>query len=235
LTGITESIKRSFNIKRTFDIMKRVSDKSSKDRLLDSAELAFANAGFDGASMRQIALKAKVNLATAYYYFESKEGLMVAVLKRRFDPLKEQQLELLQTGAMESKTKPLALERILHALIAPVLGLTKSAHGIELRLIGRMMTEPSPQIQELLCSQYDEVRSAFLEQFKRALPGIPLPDLFWRIECTWGALAALLCNPAKVKQRTKGLCDSANTEQLLAQLVPFFAAGFRAPAVTTVS
>lgn len=209
--------------------MKSVPDKGRKDRLLDSAELAFANSGFDGASMREIVQDAGVNLATAYYYFESKEGLMLAVLKRRFDPLKEQQRELLRQNSLET---PGALESILHALVAPVLGLTKSANGIELRLIGRMMTEPSQQIQELLCGQYDDVRNAFLEAFKRALPGIPLPDLFWRIECTWGALAALLCNPAKIKQRTEGCCDPTDTDQLLAHLVPFFAAGFRAPAVT---
>jgi AcrR family transcriptional regulator len=210
--------------------MSRAPELNRRDRILDAAEHAFADFGFEGASMRHIVLDAGVNLATVYYYFESKEALMVAVLTRRFDPLKQRQLAMLEKLASETPDQPPKVERVIELLIAPFLGLAASATGIEQRLIGRVMTEPNPQIQELLCSLHADLRNAFLEQLRRALPGIPTSDLFWRMECTWGALAALLCNPAKIKQRTGGCCDPTDTNLLLAHLVPFFAAGFRAPA-----
>jgi AcrR family transcriptional regulator len=210
--------------------MSNSTDKSTKARILDAAERAFADAGFEGASMRQIVHDAKVNLATVYYHFESKEGLMVAVLKRRFDPIKVHQLEVLRRDAEQAPGKPVDLEAILRALISPFLGWAKSPNSIEIRLLGRMMTEPNLQIQELLRSQYADVRSAFLEEFKRALPELPTVALLWRMEFAWGTLAALLCNPDKVRQRTEGQCDPANSSQLLAHFVPFLAAGFRIPA-----
>ena len=67
-----------------------------KTRILDAAERAFADSGFAGASLRCIVQDAGVNLATVYYYFESKKGLMQAVFKRRFGPMRQEQLELLR-------------------------------------------------------------------------------------------------------------------------------------------
>ena len=47
-------------------------DASRRERILEAAEQVFGDAGFAGASMRAIVRRAKVNLATVYYYFGSK-------------------------------------------------------------------------------------------------------------------------------------------------------------------
>ncbi|MBM3892065.1 MAG: helix-turn-helix transcriptional regulator, partial [Verrucomicrobia bacterium] len=72
------------------------SEQSRKMRILDAAEKAFADLGFEGASLRHIVQEARVNLATVYYYFKSKEGLMAAVFERRFGPLRNEHFEALQ-------------------------------------------------------------------------------------------------------------------------------------------
>ena len=64
-------------------------DASRRERILEAAEQVFGDAGFAGASLRAIVRRAHVNLATVYYYFGSKNGLMEAVLKRRFGPLRQ--------------------------------------------------------------------------------------------------------------------------------------------------
>lgn len=51
-----------------------------KDRLLLAAMQVFAKDGFEKASLRQICLKARANLAAVKYYFGSKEGLYREVL-----------------------------------------------------------------------------------------------------------------------------------------------------------
>ena len=49
---------------------------NSKQRILDAAEQIFAEAGFDGARVDDIASKAGVNKALIYYYFESKDAIL---------------------------------------------------------------------------------------------------------------------------------------------------------------
>lgn len=57
--------------------------KDKRVHILDSAELLFAEKGFDGTSVRDIAGHAGVNLAMISYYFGSKEKLLVALIAHR--------------------------------------------------------------------------------------------------------------------------------------------------------
>jgi AcrR family transcriptional regulator len=55
--------------------------EDTKSRLLDSALAVFAERGADGGSMREIARRAGVNVATAYHHFGSKRDLLLAVFR----------------------------------------------------------------------------------------------------------------------------------------------------------
>ncbi|WP_051318223.1 TetR/AcrR family transcriptional regulator [Cohnella thermotolerans] len=57
---------------------------SVKERILNAAEEAFACNSFSGTRVGEIAVKAEVNQALIYYYFESKERLYQEVLNRLF-------------------------------------------------------------------------------------------------------------------------------------------------------
>ena len=59
--------------------------QDTRHRLLEAAILVFAEKGFDGAGIREIALKAKANSALVQYYFGSKEGLYTAALQFLFE------------------------------------------------------------------------------------------------------------------------------------------------------
>jgi AcrR family transcriptional regulator len=208
-----------------------------KTRILDAAERAFADSGFAGASLRRIVQEAGVNLATVYYYFDSKKGLMQAVFKRRFGPLRQEQLELLRRYETGAASGPLPLAKVLEAMLTPVLRATagNSARSrITMRLIGRIVSEPNRMTQELLHKQHHEVRTAFLQAMRRSLPRIPLADLSWRIEFVWGALAFTLANPHKILKDTAGICDPRDTRQVLPQMTAFFSAGLRASATAGI-
>jgi AcrR family transcriptional regulator len=211
--------------------MPKQSEQDRQTRILDAAENAIAELGFAGASLRHIVLEARVNLATVYYYFDSKRGLMEAVLKRRFGPLRQAHLALLRQFEQAAKGRPLTVERILEAMLLPPLRLMATAsakHQAVTRLIGRIVTEPNPQTQEMLTSQRAEVRVAFLKALRRSLPRAPLPDLLWRMEFVWGALAFTLCNPRKIEIESRGACNPANADKLLAEMIQFFSPGFDA-------
>jgi hypothetical protein len=67
-----------------------------------------------------------------------------------------------------------------------------------------------------------------LKALQRSLPRAPLPDLLWRVEFVWGALAFTLCNPRKIEVETHGACDPADIDNVLAEMIHFFSPGFRA-------
>lgn len=58
-----------------------------KIKILEVAEELFANSGFSGTSVREIAKKSGVNVAMISYYFESKEKLLEAIFHYRSDYL----------------------------------------------------------------------------------------------------------------------------------------------------
>ena len=210
--------------------MPKPSEQDRQTRILDAAENAVAELGFAGASLRHIVLEAQVNLATVYYYFGSKRGLMEAVLKRRFGPLRQEHLALLHQFEQAAKGRPLTVERILEAMLLPPLRLMATAsarHQAVTRLIGRIVAEPNAQTQEMLRSQRAAVRAAFLKALQRSLPQAPLSALLWRLEFVWGALAFILCNPRRIEIETHGACDPADTDNLLAEMIRCFSPGFQ--------
>jgi AcrR family transcriptional regulator len=211
--------------------MPKQSEQDRQTRILDAAENAIAELGFAGASLRHIVLEAQVNLATVYYYFGSKRGLMEAVLKRRFGPLRQAHLALLRQFEQAAKGQPLPVEKILEAMLLPPLRMAATApakHQAVTRLFGRIVAEPNPQTQEMLRSQRAEVRTAFLKALQRSLPRVSLPDLLWRVEFVWGALSFTLCNPRKIEVETHGACNPADTDKVLAEMIQFFSPGFHA-------
>ena len=60
-----------------------MSEQSARDKILDAAEMLFAEDGLHGVSMRQIAVAAKVPIGLIGYHFGSKDGLYRAVFERR--------------------------------------------------------------------------------------------------------------------------------------------------------
>lgn len=211
--------------------MRRKPTLDPQTRILDAAENEGAECGFAGASLRRIAQEARVNLATVYYYFRSKRGLVEAVLKRRFGPLREEHLALLREFEAANPGRPLPVEKILEAMLVPPLRLAaqdSARRQAVRRLFGRIVGEPNAETQEMLRHLRMESRTAFLKALQRSLPEAPRADLLWSVEFVSGALAFTLCNPRELEVETRGACNPANTEKVLAEMIRFFSAGFHA-------
>lgn len=65
----------------------REAPHSTKARILTAAEEVFASRGFTGASTREIAARAGVNISSLHYHWASKDALYVAVFRNIFDQL----------------------------------------------------------------------------------------------------------------------------------------------------
>jgi AcrR family transcriptional regulator len=65
----------------------RTDDPSTRERILEAALHCFSELGFDGATTREIARRADVNLGLIKYYFDGKEQLWREAVTRSFDEL----------------------------------------------------------------------------------------------------------------------------------------------------
>ncbi len=79
---------------------------NARERLLETATGIFAQKGYAGTSVREIVEQAGVSKPVLYYYFQSKEGLFLAILD-----LAENLQKQLLSGVLE--TKGTVLERLL--------------------------------------------------------------------------------------------------------------------------
>lgn len=57
----------------------------TKDKIIRAARILFAERGFEGTSVRQIAKDAKVNVALINYYFQNKDGLFFEIIRSSYD------------------------------------------------------------------------------------------------------------------------------------------------------
>lgn len=84
-----------------------------RGRILASAEELFAQKGYDGSSIREIASKAKTNTALIYYYFKDKEGLFRATLEKAVVEVPQ----MLKNVISSSDTVEEGLDRILEMIV----------------------------------------------------------------------------------------------------------------------
>jgi AcrR family transcriptional regulator len=61
--------------------------EATRSRIVDAALDLFRRQGFEPTTMREIAAKAGVSLGSAYYYYESKEDLVMAFYERAMEAM----------------------------------------------------------------------------------------------------------------------------------------------------
>ncbi|MCE9594662.1 MAG: TetR family transcriptional regulator [Planctomycetes bacterium] len=203
----------------------------TRARLLDAAERAFSDKGFDGAALREITTEAKANLAAVHYHFGSKEELFLAVVARRIEPLNRERLALLDAAEAKAGARAPALEDVIEALVAPMLRLARDeARGgaAFVRLFGRLQNEPEAIWRRILGGPLAEVRARFSAALARALPELDRGELAWRMHFAIGALCNVIVDRQRLELLSDGQQSSEDVEGAIAHLVPFLAAAFRA-------
>src|SRR5262249_13791287 len=68
-------------------------------RIRGTAERLFAERGFNGVSVRELAAAAQVNIASIGYHFHNKEGLLSEVYRRHCEPMIQERLRGLEAAS----------------------------------------------------------------------------------------------------------------------------------------
>lgn len=206
---------------------------STKDRILDAAELQFAANGYDGTSLRSITTAADVNLAAVHYHFGGKVQLFQALFERRVGPINEERLVGLQRLVDESGSRGPGLEAVLEVFFAPVVAhLGDRDEGLRrfVQLAGRVNSTTGEHV-DAIRDAFREVQEKFFPTFKELLPAIDMDELFWRLHFAIGSMCTLVADPDRLELISAGACRSTDPEEALRQLVAFTAGGLRAASV----
>lgn len=204
-------------------------EETSREKLIQSAERLFADRGFDGVSVRDIANDAQVNSALIGYYFHGKEGLLAEVYTRHCEPLKRERARLL--ASYRDGERLATLEEILDAFIRPSL---QAGHEADkgkafTRLRAILSAENSSLLEQLIADNFDDTNRSFVEAFCECLPDLSKEDVFWRFHFLLGGIYYTATGPHRIRTLSKGKCDPSKPLQTTKELIAFAAAGFRAP------
>lgn len=85
-----------------------------KEKILDAAVKLFAEKGFDGTSVDEIAKLAEVNKAMIYYYFSSKEELLSSIIRKSVNEFTSivDEIDLSKFDNLEDMIKTIVREAI---------------------------------------------------------------------------------------------------------------------------
>lgn len=200
-----------------------------RERILDAAESLFAEHGYDGVTLRQIATRAGVDVALANYHFGKKLDLFRAVFARRAELLNGARREALQSCQQSSGKKGPSVEQIIEAFLRP-LEMTQET-GDEgwrnyLALIAYINNSPywGPRMMSQL---FDGLVQEFIDALKKALPTAREEDVYWCYHNLSGSLTLTLANTGRIDKLSQGKCRSADFQAAYDHMIPFMAAGFR--------
>jgi len=151
------------------------SARATKDRLLSAAAALFAERGFHGTKIRDIAARAKVNLAAGHYHYGSKKALYLAVLRAQFAEIRA---ILAARGATRSPGELARLGRrelveLLRArvkvMLEMLLGPPPGLHGT---LMQREMCDPSEALPVIVDEFIRPVMREMEEIVAQLVPGL---------------------------------------------------------------
>lgn len=140
----------------------KVGDPAAKAKILEAAESLFAERGFAGTAIRDIAARAGVNGAMVHYYFGNKEGLYQAVLGTVGSTISDAFAEI-ASGQGSTRER---LTRLVEAYASYVL-----SHPHFARILYREMLASGDQLKQMArkyaTANYTMLRDAIAEGVRR--------------------------------------------------------------------
>jgi AcrR family transcriptional regulator len=203
--------------------------RTTKDKLMDSAEKLFARMGFHGASLRNITRAAGVDLAGVPYHFGSKKQLFVSVIERRGRVVNEERLQRLAEARLRAAPRCPSTEAVVDAFLDPILErLAGGGPGWHSYFALIAYVNNSPEWgRKLMGKTFDPVVREFIKAVMESLPGSLPEDIFWGYNFLTGAMTLSLAQTGRLDALSGGLCRSDDVAALKSRLGRYVTAGLR--------
>ena len=210
------------------------STRSTRERILRTAETLFAESGFNATSLRHITQAANVNLASVNYHFGTKKELLKELIRERVSSVNEQRLERLRQCRCRENGKPFQLRPIVEAYVVPMVqakyGRMKRESSSP-KLICHIQTEMPAFMEEMHREFFQPVQEKFLEAIREAVPEVDERELFWRFHFAIVLILGAVGQRSRLMLLSRGQCDGEDIEETTRKLIEFICAGITAPAI----
>ncbi|MEM5491828.1 TetR family transcriptional regulator [Hoeflea sp. AS16] len=195
--------------------------------ILDAAERLFAERGYDGASVRDIASAAGAQIASISFHHVNKETLFERVVERRASELSQLRLEAL--SARKQGNEPLTLEAVLSAFLRPYL--EKAGAGdpqwlAYARLVAMVSADTRWHTISERC--FDPTAGVFIAEIATLFPDADTTTIAVSFIFSVSAMLSLSTSRWRIEALAAASGDQPAMERLADDLVRFCAAGMRA-------
>lgn len=180
---------------------------STRARILEAAEQGFANHGFDGVSVRQIAMHAEVPVALINYHFGGKAGLYRAIFEMRSPMIVDQRIAGLQFAEMEPDPER-KVEMIVKAVLVPNLHMRSTEKSSNYaRILAREVSDPKSHQRGVIQEFFDPVANKVMEALHNALPDRSIEEINWGYQAVLGVMVYTMADTGRISRLSDGRCD----------------------------
>lgn len=202
-------------------------EDSARDRIMRAGEMLFAESGFDGASLRQIALKAGVPVGLVGYHFDGKLGLYRAIFEARTPAIVEQRAAGVALAALEDDPDR-RLELVVKAVLLPMLKLRAGEHASLFgTLLAREVSDPRSIDRGIVKDMLDPVSEMVTEQLRLAMPHRSEAEIHWSYQMIIGVMVWIMADAGRISRLSGGLAEPDDTEGTLRHVLPMLLDGLR--------
>lgn len=196
----------------------------TRARILAAAEGEFGDHGFDGVSVRQIALRAGVPVALVNYHFGSKEGLYRAIFEMRAPMIVDQRLAGLRLAEMEPD-QARKVEMIVKAVLVPNLHMRSTEKNSSYaRILAREVSDPKSHHREVIKEFFDPVAYKVTEALHNALPDRSVEEIHWGYQAMLGMMVYTMADTGRISRLSGGRCDPEDEMSTATHLVALMTA-----------
>lgn len=196
-------------------------------RILDCAEELFADHGFHGTSIRDIASMAEVQIALVGYHFGSKENLLDNVLARRATVCYTERMEFLEDARKRYGDRPIPVGELFDGFVACFLSQESRSdpgwknYGV---LVANLAN--TAQWSSLISKHYDDGARAYLKELQRWCPEAD-PESVYRAFFFMIALLVAICSrPGRIERMSDQQFKSSDITQMARSASLFVEGGF---------
>lgn len=203
--------------------------QSTKDRIIDAAEMLFSQQGYEGTTTRAIALKADVPLGLMSYYFGTKADLYSEVITRRSAEHAADIKRSLDEVKERAARAPVTIADLILAFVMPVVRRSLEAGPgwrAYIKLLSLAANTPGAEPHtKTFAREYASVVEDFVAMLRDALPGADEETIYWAYYILNSAFIHILVENRSIDRLSGGRCKASDLEKIAHKLAIMSEAG----------
>jgi AcrR family transcriptional regulator len=196
--------------------------------IMDTAEALFAEAGYNGVTLNEVAQAAGVDTSLMRYYFGDKQQLFRAVFRRRGPEINDLRLKAM-AEYREAAGKNLQLEGVIDAFVRPVfLKMIEEEGWRNYMAIVAYVNSSRGALHTLMGETFHYVSREFIADLRRIYPDVAETELYWSYHFVTGAFTFSLGQTRRMDVLSEGLISSSDSMAILERFPLALAGAIRA-------